>query len=44
MLNEKQHQVSLRRLAELDTEVMCVGHGEPLMSGAAATLRAALHR
>ena len=44
MLNEKQHQVSLRRLAELDAEVMCVGHGEPLMSGAAATLRAALHR
>ena len=44
MLNEKQHQVSLRRLAELDAEVMCVGHGEPLMSGAAATLRTALHR
>ena len=44
MLNEKQHQVSLRRLAELDAEVLCVGHGEPLMSGAAATLRAALHR
>ena len=44
MLNEKQHQVSLRRLAELDAEVLCVGHGEPLMSGAAATIRAALRR
>jgi glyoxylase-like metal-dependent hydrolase (beta-lactamase superfamily II) len=42
-LNPKQHQASLRRLAELDTEVLCVGHGEPLTSGGAARLRAALY-
>ena len=44
LLNPKQHQVSLRRLAELDAEVLCVGHGEPLTSGGATRLRAALHR
>jgi len=43
MLNPKQHQASLRRLAELDAEVLCVGHGEPLASGGAARLRAALY-
>jgi glyoxylase-like metal-dependent hydrolase (beta-lactamase superfamily II) len=42
LLNPKQHQASLRRLAELDAEVLCVGHGDPLRSGAAAQIRAAL--
>ena len=42
LLNPKQHRVSLRRLAEFDSEVLCVGHGEPLGSGAAARIRAAL--
>lgn len=42
LLNPKQHQASLRRLAEFDSEVLCVGHGEPLSSGAAARIRAAL--
>lgn len=44
LLNPKQHQASLRRLAELDSEVLCVGHGDPLLSGAAAQIRAALDR
>lgn len=43
LLNRKQHQASLRRLAELDAEVLCVGHGDPLTSGAAARIRAALY-
>ncbi len=44
LLNPKQHQASLRRLAELDAEVLCVGHGDPLLSGAAAQIRAVLNR
>ena len=35
---------SLRRLAELDVEIACFGHGEPATSGAAAQLRAAAAR
>jgi len=35
---------SLRRMAALDAEVACFGHGEPLMEGAAAALRAAAAR
>lgn len=42
LLNPKQHQASLRRLAELDAEVLCVGHGEPIISGGATRLREAL--
>jgi glyoxylase-like metal-dependent hydrolase (beta-lactamase superfamily II) len=42
LLNPKQHRASLRHLAEFDSEVLCVGHGEPLTSGAAARIRAAL--
>lgn len=42
LLNPRQHQASLRRLAELDSEVLCVGHGEPLTTGGAARFRAAL--
>jgi glyoxylase-like metal-dependent hydrolase (beta-lactamase superfamily II) len=35
---------SFRRLAALDTEIACFGHGEPLTRGAAASLRAAAGR
>jgi glyoxylase-like metal-dependent hydrolase (beta-lactamase superfamily II) len=42
MLNPKQHKASVRRLAELDSEVLCVGHGDPLASGGAGRIRAAL--
>ncbi|MFC7328661.1 MBL fold metallo-hydrolase [Marinactinospora rubrisoli] len=35
---------SLRRLAELDVDVVCFGHGEPVVGGAAAALRAAAER
>jgi glyoxylase-like metal-dependent hydrolase (beta-lactamase superfamily II) len=41
-LNRKQHERSLHRLAELDSEVLCVGHGEPLSMGGAQQIRAAL--
>jgi glyoxylase-like metal-dependent hydrolase (beta-lactamase superfamily II) len=44
MLNPKQHQVSLRRLAELEADVLCVGHGEPLTWGGAARLQDALSK
>jgi glyoxylase-like metal-dependent hydrolase (beta-lactamase superfamily II) len=44
MLNPKQHQVTLRRLAEYDAEVLCVGHGDPIPSGGADRLRAALYK
>ena len=42
MLNLPQHRASVRRLAELDSEILCVGHGDPLRSGAAQAIRAAL--
>jgi glyoxylase-like metal-dependent hydrolase (beta-lactamase superfamily II) len=42
LLNRRQHRASLRKLAEYDTEVLCTGHGEPLTSGAAQRIRAAL--
>ncbi|SFO45889.1 Metallo-beta-lactamase superfamily protein [Saccharopolyspora antimicrobica] len=32
---------SFRRLAELDTEIACFGHGDPLVGDAGAKLRAA---
>jgi hypothetical protein len=35
---------SLRRMATLDTEVACFGHGEPVTKDAAAELRAAAGR
>lgn len=37
----QQAAESLRRLAALDAEVACFGHGEPVTRGAAADLRAA---
>jgi glyoxylase-like metal-dependent hydrolase (beta-lactamase superfamily II) len=38
-LNPTQHRVSLRRMAELDAEVLGVGHGDPITAGAAARVR-----
>ncbi len=42
LLNPRQHRASVRRLAELDAAIMASGHGEPLTTGAAARIRAAL--
>ena len=41
-LNPTQHRASVHRLAEFDSEILCVGHGDPLPSGAAQAIRAAL--
>ena len=38
-VDRKQSIDSFRRLAELDVEVACFGHGEPLLAEAAARLR-----
>ena len=38
-LNEKQHRESLRRLAELEADIVAVGHGEPVATGGAVRLR-----
>ena len=35
-LNPAQHRLSLRRSAELEANVVAVGHGEPLTEDAAA--------
>lgn len=32
-LNEKQHRESIRRMAGFDSEIVAVGHGEPIRSG-----------
>jgi glyoxylase-like metal-dependent hydrolase (beta-lactamase superfamily II) len=37
-LNPTQHRTSLGRMAELDPEVIAVGHGEPITAGAAERL------
>jgi glyoxylase-like metal-dependent hydrolase (beta-lactamase superfamily II) len=39
-LNPKQHLASLRRMAELDAEVVAVGHGEPIRGGGASRVGA----
>lgn len=39
-LNELQQRESLRRMAELDADVVGVGHGEPITSGGADRVRA----
>jgi glyoxylase-like metal-dependent hydrolase (beta-lactamase superfamily II) len=31
-LNAKQHRESLRRMADFDSEIVAVGHGEPILS------------
>jgi glyoxylase-like metal-dependent hydrolase (beta-lactamase superfamily II) len=38
-LNPTQHRASLRRLAQLDVEVVGVGHGEPILRDAAERLQ-----
>jgi glyoxylase-like metal-dependent hydrolase (beta-lactamase superfamily II) len=38
-LNPTQHRVSLRRMSELDAQVLAVGHGEPITAGAAQRVR-----
>jgi glyoxylase-like metal-dependent hydrolase (beta-lactamase superfamily II) len=42
LLNPTQHRQSVRRLAEFDAEVMCTGHGEPILTGAGNQIRAAV--
>jgi glyoxylase-like metal-dependent hydrolase (beta-lactamase superfamily II) len=39
MLNAKQNRASLRRLAEVDAQVLAVGHGEPVMADGTARVR-----
>ena len=39
-LNRKQHQESLKRMAALDAEIVGVGHGNPIPSGAADRIHA----
>jgi glyoxylase-like metal-dependent hydrolase (beta-lactamase superfamily II) len=34
-LNHQQHRLSLRRMANLDAQVIAVGHGEPITAGGA---------
>ena len=41
-LNSTQHRASMRRMAELDMEVLAVGHGDPVTAGAAERMRALL--
>jgi len=43
-LNPKQHEHSLTRMAELDVEIVGVGHGDPIRTGADRQLRAVLDR
>jgi glyoxylase-like metal-dependent hydrolase (beta-lactamase superfamily II) len=38
-LNPTQHRDSLHRMAELDMEVLAVGHGDPITAGAAVRVR-----
>lgn len=42
MLNVRQHRASVRRLAELDSDILLTGHGNPVGSGGAQRIRAAL--
>lgn len=37
-LNKKQHHTTLQRLAALDATILGVGHGEPILQGAAETM------
>jgi glyoxylase-like metal-dependent hydrolase (beta-lactamase superfamily II) len=43
-LNPKQHEASLRRMAELDVETVGVGHGQPIRTRADQQLRVLLDR
>jgi glyoxylase-like metal-dependent hydrolase (beta-lactamase superfamily II) len=42
LLNPTQHRRSIHRLAEFEAEIICTGHGDPITSGAADRIRAAL--
>jgi glyoxylase-like metal-dependent hydrolase (beta-lactamase superfamily II) len=42
LLNPTHHQESVRRMAEFDAEVMCTGHGDPILTSASEQIRAAL--
>ena len=41
-LNPTQQRISIRRMADLEAEVVAVGHGDPITSGAAERLRSLL--
>jgi glyoxylase-like metal-dependent hydrolase (beta-lactamase superfamily II) len=43
-LNPKQQEASLKRMAELDVDIVGVGHGDPIRAGADRQLRAVLDR
>jgi glyoxylase-like metal-dependent hydrolase (beta-lactamase superfamily II) len=38
-LNERAHRATLRRFADLEPEILTVGHGDPILSGARARIR-----
>jgi glyoxylase-like metal-dependent hydrolase (beta-lactamase superfamily II) len=40
MLNFEQQRISVRRMAELDAEVLASGHGDPITSKGGERLRA----
>lgn len=42
VLNKRQHARSLQRLAGYEADILAFGHGEPIISGAAARLRGLL--
>jgi glyoxylase-like metal-dependent hydrolase (beta-lactamase superfamily II) len=42
-LNVKQHKASLGRMAEFDSEIVAVGHGEPITMGGAQRVRSLLN-
>ncbi len=39
VLNQRQHETSLQRLAGFDAEILAFGHGEPITANGAARLR-----
>jgi glyoxylase-like metal-dependent hydrolase (beta-lactamase superfamily II) len=42
-LNVKQHKASVGRMAEFDSEIVAVGHGEPITTGGAQRVRSLLN-
>jgi glyoxylase-like metal-dependent hydrolase (beta-lactamase superfamily II) len=42
LLNPTQHRQSIRHLAEFDSQILCTGHGDPILKGASQQIRAAL--
>jgi glyoxylase-like metal-dependent hydrolase (beta-lactamase superfamily II) len=44
MLNFKQQRTSVRRMAELDAEVLATGHGDPITSNGGERLRALVEK